>query len=197
VFIREFWFDKRVMFITCMQVFYVLTTILSKYETWTWAAIGGGILLFFFTEYFIHRFALHGFLSKIMPKAYQLHDEHHEDPKNIAFLMTPNVYNVSYHFGLWIAFSVLTQSIHMSSSIMLGFGTYQLFYEWTHFISHRPIVPMTPWGKWMKKFHLLHHYKNAEGYYGVTHPAMDIILGTSDFNFKVNNHKQKNEPMDQ
>lgn len=191
--VKEFWFDKRIVFVTAMLILYTLTAAFTPYTSWTWTAAGSGIILFFFIEYLVHRFALHGIFSKIMPKAYREHDIHHKDPKNIRYMLTPNTYNVPYHLGLGIAFATLFQNIHLASSIMVGFGAYQLFYEWMHYVSHRPITPKTPWGKWMKQFHMLHHHKNAEGYYGVTHPALDIAFGTTSMPHQIHQLNQKNE----
>lgn len=53
-----------------------------------------------------------------------------------------------------------------------------LYYEGSHYVSHRPIAPLTPWGRWMKKYHLWHHFKNEHDWYGVTNPSMDLLFGT-------------------
>lgn len=33
-------------------------------------------------------------------------------------------------------------------------------------------------GRWMKKYHLLHHYLNERLWYGVTNPSMDLLART-------------------
>jgi len=177
-YLKEFWTDKRVMFINLMFIIYSCSALFTPYEPWSWTAVIGGVVFFFFLEYFVHRFVLHGFFAKIMPKAHVGHDAHHNDPLNMTFLLTPNQYNVPYHFLLWVVFSLAFWSFHLGSSVMAGFAAYHLYYEWSHFVSHRPIQPITPWGKWMKKFHLLHHYKNDKHWFGVTHPVLDSVFGT-------------------
>lgn len=177
--LKEFWTDKRVLFIGCMWILYAAIVATGGLGGWTWMWIAAGLAIFFFVEYFIHRFVLHGIFSKLMPKAHQGHDDHHEHPTEMRYLLTPNSYNVPYHIGLWIVFTVLSQSMHTGGAIMLGLATLHLYYEWAHFVSHRAIVPRTKWGKWMKKHHLLHHYKSPEGWYGVTNPAFDKLLGTN------------------
>ncbi|MCD9020231.1 sterol desaturase family protein [Cohnella silvisoli] len=189
-YLKEFWFDKRILFLACASIFYAAIVIGTPYSKWMWTALVGGIALFFVAEYFIHRFALHGFISSVMPNAHKGHEEHHNHPNNNEFLLTPNAYNVPVHFALSVLFIILFQSYHLGFAVMLGFGAYQLFYEWTHFVSHRPIIPWTPWGKWMKKHHLLHHYKDEAHYFGVTHPAFDMLLGTDHSLVNVDGKKK-------
>ncbi|MNG24021.1 hypothetical protein D3C84_1086960 [compost metagenome] len=53
-----------------------------------------------------------------------------------------------------------------------------LVYEWKHYIAHRPIQPASKLGKWVKRTHLLHHYKNENYWYGVSTPFVDALFGT-------------------
>ncbi len=63
-------------------------------------------------------------------------------------------------------------------ALFVGAACTLLYYEWTHFIAHRPVQPKSAWGKWVKKLHLLHHYKNENYWFGVTNPSMDYLFGT-------------------
>jgi sterol desaturase/sphingolipid hydroxylase (fatty acid hydroxylase superfamily) len=189
-YVKEFWTDRRPQFISLMLLVYLISGLVTGYQKWTLVALVGGLLLFFVIEYFIHRFFLHGLFSVIYPVAYKGHEAHHKDPKAMKYLLTPNSYNIPYHFLLWIVFSLATGSFHLGSVMMVGFTAYQLWYEWIHFVSHRPIVPRTAFGKWMKKFHLLHHYKHEGRYYGVTHPTFDILFGTDGEEPKKNTLSQ-------
>ena len=47
-----------------------------------------------------------------------------------------------------------------------------------HFIAHRDYVPKTEAGKWMKRYHLRHHFVNEKLWFGVSNPAMDVVHGT-------------------
>jgi sterol desaturase/sphingolipid hydroxylase (fatty acid hydroxylase superfamily) len=51
-------------------------------------------------------------------------------------------------------------------------------YEWKHYVAHRPIKPKSRLGKWVKKMHILHHYKNENFWYGVSTPFVDVLFGT-------------------
>jgi hypothetical protein len=175
---REFATDARVLFIAAEFVLAAVTTAVTPWSSASVWWFLGGIVFFFFVEYLIHRFLLHGTLRYVLPPAYKGHVMHHAHPTEMRYLLTPNVYNIPSYAVVWILMWWITGDLHATAAFVTGVSAYQLYYEWTHFVSHRPIIPKTPWGRWMKKFHLLHHYKNPHYWYGVTHPAMDVILGT-------------------
>jgi hypothetical protein len=108
----------------------------------------------------------------------RLHYDHHEDPNHLPLLFLPLWYS-GPQFVLvgWIAY-VLTGDAGNTVSFLTGAMSYHLYYEWKHYVAHRPIQPLTPWGKRLKKYHLLHHFKNEHYWFGVTHPAMDHLMGT-------------------
>ena len=191
VFLKEFLLDRRVLFLLSMLVIYSIIGFLSSNVKWAWINAGIGFVAFYIIEYIIHRFILHGYFAKWLPSAYRDHNKHHQHPNDITYLLTANIYNVTYHLAFgFIAFLVI-QNIHISCAFMLGLTVYQLYYEWSHFVTHRAIVPLTPWGKWMKKFHLMHHFKSSNHYFGVTHPAFDFLAGTSQSPDKPNKRSDK------
>ncbi|TCZ73411.1 fatty acid hydroxylase [Paenibacillus albiflavus] len=178
-YLKEFLLDARILFLSGMFIIYVVAVSLTAYNSNMWFMVLAGIVAFFLLEYVIHRYLLHGYLSKLMPKAHEGHEDHHNHPDELKHMLTPNVYTIPSHLFLWVVTTILLRSLHLSSCFMIGIALYQFYYEWTHFVSHRPIVPMTPWGKWMKKYHLLHHYKNSRHWYGVTNPVFDTLMGTN------------------
>jgi sterol desaturase/sphingolipid hydroxylase (fatty acid hydroxylase superfamily) len=44
-----------------------------------------------------------------------------------------------------------------------------------HYVAHIPFVPRTRFGRYVKKYHLWHHYKNETLWFGVTNPSMDFV----------------------
>jgi 4-hydroxysphinganine ceramide fatty acyl 2-hydroxylase len=179
-FIREFSSDRRPQFLAIMWLIYITYAVLTGWSLITWGALLGGILFFFIFEYITHRFLLHGIGRVLMPRAYKGHVDHHEHPEQLSHMLTPNSYNIPYHPFLWVVFGLSFQSFHAAAAFMGGFVAFQLYYEWSHFVAHRPIAPRTAWGKYMKKHHLLHHYKASHAYYGVTNSALDHMLGTDE-----------------
>jgi hypothetical protein len=44
--------------------------------------------------------------------------------------------------------------------------------------AHSVQAAITPYGRWIKKYHLWHHFKNEQLWFGVTNPSMDYVVGT-------------------
>jgi hypothetical protein len=53
-----------------------------------------------------------------------------------------------------------------------------LYYEWVHYVAHTPFRPVTPVGRYMRKYHLWHHFKSEKMWFGVTNPSLDLIYRT-------------------
>jgi len=140
-----------------------------------------GMLIFFCVEYVSHRFLLHAAprpepsLSRLQRR---LHYDHHKEPDILELLFVPLWFalpNLSIYAALYY---LLSGSAHVMLAMVLGNLIAFLYYEWVHYIAHIPATPITPWGRWMKKYHLLHHYKNEGLWFGVTNPALDLLVGT-------------------
>jgi 4-hydroxysphinganine ceramide fatty acyl 2-hydroxylase len=181
----EFLTDRRVLFLLSVSTVSLIGTLTFPLHTMDWLALAGGVVVWYFTEYIVHRFILHGILAKVMPKAYDGHARHHSHPEELKYLLTPNHYNIpGYVFFAVIAYLV-TRHFDTTSAFLLTLSLSQIYYEWSHFVSHRPIVPLSPWGKWMKKFHLLHHFKNEHYWFGVTNATLDVLVGSDPEPSKV------------
>lgn len=146
-----------------------------------WLMIILGMIGFSTIEYFTHRFFFHlktprnPFLLKLLKR---LHYDHHADPDNLHLLFLPLWYSLPFMVISAAIFYLITFDFILTVGFTTGVMIFFLFYEWKHYIAHRPIQPWTPWGKWMKKVHKWHHYKNENYWYGVTHPGFDYALGT-------------------
>jgi 4-hydroxysphinganine ceramide fatty acyl 2-hydroxylase len=140
-----------------------------------------GILLYMISEYLTHRFLFHmkpprhPFFLSLMRR---LHYDHHTDPNNLKLLFLPIWYSLPQMVLVSVVAYVLLGSAAYAWALYAGLATALLYYEWTHYVAHRPIQPRTRWGKWMKKIHLWHHYKNENYWFGVTNPSLDIAFGT-------------------
>jgi 4-hydroxysphinganine ceramide fatty acyl 2-hydroxylase len=140
-----------------------------------------GMLIFLCVEYVSHRFLLHAAprpelsLSRLQRR---LHYGHHEEPDILELLFVPlwfSLPNLSVYAALYY---LVGGSVQIMLALVLGNLIAFLYYEWVHYIAHIPVTPGTPWGRWMKKYHLLHHYKNEGLWFGVTNPALDLLAGT-------------------
>ena len=156
----------------------------------TWIALIIGMLTYATSEYIVHRFLFHiktpenPFLLKMIKR---LHYDHHVDPDDLKLLFLHLWFSIPGFiiYSLIVYFS--TGSIGLTTAFATGLITYFLYYEWKHYIAHKPIQPRTKMGKNIKKHHLLHHFKNENSWFGVTHTSFDKTLGT----FKENKEVEK------
>ena len=144
-------------------------------------AIAGGAALFFATEYGTHRFLFHAppsGVTAIRRLQHRLHYDHHVDPARLELLFLPLWYVVPNLLLAGAAYAALTRDRDLTSSLVLGNVLALLYYEWVHYVAHVPYRPVTGFGRWIRKYHLLHHFKNEKRWFGVTNPAFDGLWGT-------------------
>jgi fatty acid hydroxylase family protein len=142
------------------------------------AAVAIGALVFFGSEYTTHRFMLHAppqrnaFVLKLQRR---LHYDHHVRPDELGLLFLPVWFVIpvaSLTFGIFYA---ITRDLGVSAAMLLGAVLGLFYYEWVHYVAHIPFVPKTRFGRWIKKYHLWHHFKNERMWFGVTNPSMDFV----------------------
>lgn len=108
----------------------------------------------------------------------RLHYDHHVYPDDLKLLFLPVCYSMTgFAIYLFILYG-LTSNITITFSFGIGMIIMLLVYEWKHYIAHRPIRPLTGFGRWLKKQHILHHYKNENYWFGVSNPVCDFLFGT-------------------
>jgi hypothetical protein len=76
-----------------------------------------------------------------------------------------------------LAYAVL-RDVNQVAALVLGAMLALLHYEWVHFIAHQPYTPVTSFGRWMKRYHLRHHFVNEKLWFGVSNPVMDVVYRT-------------------
>lgn len=167
----------------------ILATLLGCVGLWCrsfdvsslWPFVVLGLLLFPLHEYGVHRWLLHarpvgsGWFYRLQRRT---HYDHHQDPDRVELLFTPLYLYlplVTFHALVYLAVS---RSLGVTLALMAGSLCGYLYYEWVHYVAHLPGVPRTAWGRWMKKYHRWHHYKNERYWYGVTTPLVDMLVGT-------------------
>lgn len=178
VVLREFLTQRLIIFLLFV-LFLSGGVAFAHVELDTWVMFLAGIAFLVIMEYVIHRFVLHEF-PEIAPGAYRGHVEHHENPQENKYLFGPIRYDFCVYAMVSFICYMLTQSYHLTAAFMFGTVAAQLLYQWAHLAAHRPLVPLTPLGKWMKKKHLLHHHLDEHTWYGVSNPILDVLLGTNN-----------------
>lgn len=174
---REFFTNPMIAFITAVAAVGLALTIATfgGWRTVLYYLLGMALYAVF--EYAVHRYLLHEF-PKLIPAMYKGHVDHHDHPNDIDHLFSPLRYDVCVYAGYFVALWAIGRDLRTVVAWMAGTALFQLYYQWMHYVAHRPITPITPWGKWMRKKHLLHHFMDEHAWYGVSHPAMDYLMGT-------------------
>lgn len=139
-----------------------------------------GASLFYVSEYGMHRFAFHAppapwaFVRKLQ---HRLHYDHHTDPSRLDLLFLPLWFlgpNLAITgLALWALFGPAPVA-----SAMLGIALAILHYEWAHYVAHIPYLPRTRVGRWLKQYHLRHHFLTEKAGFGVSNPALDVVFRT-------------------
>ena len=147
----------------------------------SWLGAIVGALAFFSSEYTTHRFLFHakpsqvGWVRKLQ---HRLHYDHHIDPPKLELLFLPLWFVIpttALYFAVYVA---ITRNLTLTISLLFGSICALTFYEWVHYVAHVPFSPVTPFGRYMKKYHLWHHFKNEHFWFGVTNPTGDYLGAT-------------------
>ncbi|XOK62502.1 sterol desaturase family protein [Paenibacillus elgii] len=180
-YIKEF-FTHVDICVMCVLLVAGWTVILPHANEGTiWLALVIGMAGYALSEYMIHRFLFHMKPPKhplLLAMLRRLHYDHHIYPNELHLLFLPVWYSLPVMTGPALIAYLMTRDTVLTVAFVTGVISFLLYYEWTHFVAHRPIKPITPWGRWMKKVHLWHHYKSEHYWYGVTNPMFDVMLGT-------------------
>ncbi|HET7888212.1 MAG TPA: sterol desaturase family protein, partial [Bradyrhizobium sp.] len=133
-----------------------------------------GALMFYLSEYGMHRFAFHApplswpWLRKMQ---HRLHYDHHVEPSRLDLLFLPLWFLAPMLLltALFVAAALGTRAV---PSAMLGVMLAILHYEWVHYVAHIPYQPRTRIGRWVKQYHLRHHFISEKEWFGVSNPSL-------------------------
>jgi 4-hydroxysphinganine ceramide fatty acyl 2-hydroxylase len=139
-----------------------------------------GALLFYLVEYGMHRYAFHSpplpwpGLRKLQ---HRLHYDHHVEPGRLDLLFLPLWFLVP-NLGLAVGVFALVFGGATAPSALFGMMLAILHYEWVHYVAHIPYVPRTRLGRFIKQYHLRHHFISEKHWFGVSNPALYGVFGT-------------------
>jgi sterol desaturase/sphingolipid hydroxylase (fatty acid hydroxylase superfamily) len=142
----------------------------------------GGMFVWSFFEYVLHRFVFHFFAESDRAKriVYVLHGNHHEYPRDKERLFMPPVPSLiisSAFFALFFGLFSIFGAAGFAFAFFPGFVLGYLMYGTMHYAIHAWNPPF----KWMKPLwrnHHLHHYKDTEQGFGVSSTLWDLVFGT-------------------
>jgi dihydroceramide fatty acyl 2-hydroxylase len=135
-----------------------------------------------FYEWLAHKYILH----KKMPKSQfwqrymiRLHYGHHKAPADVKLLFAPVSAIIVLHIKIYLFYALILQSFSQALVPLLGTTAYYLYYEWVHLGHHvHEYKHLTPYGRMMKRAHMMHHYANDNYWWGITNHLGDIAFGT-------------------
>lgn len=143
-----------------------------------------GIFIWTFTEYTLHRFLFH-----YEPKTerqekifFLFHGVHHAQPQLKTRLVMPPVLSIPLAFLFYGLFygvvAVLLGGPPWVAPLFSGFVVGYLIYDMTHYATHH--FPMrSGYLKYLKRYHMMHHYKTPNQRFGVSSPLWDFVFGTA------------------
>ena len=76
--------------------------------------------------------------------------------------------------AVWVAFRWMGG---LEYAWFAGMVAGYLWYDLTHYYLHHA-APTTAGGKWLRRYHLVHHFQTPDRRYGITTPLWDLVFGT-------------------
>lgn len=136
-----------------------------------------GVFLWTFTEYAIHRWAFHVHPRSELGKKihFLVHGIHHDYPRDSTRLVMPLLVSIPlatlFYFFFSAIFGVYAQGI------FAGFIAGYVAYDSIHYATHH--WPMTgKIGRFLKQYHMRHHFMDDDSAYGVSNPLWDYVFKT-------------------
>ena len=135
-----------------------------------------GIFTWTLTEYCLHRFLFHYPARSRAGKwlVYLFHGNHHDDPRDKTRLVMPPAGAIPIMAVLSLLFGLVSPSPWIEPFCAFFIVGY-LIYDYIHYATHH--FPMrNRAAKYLKHYHLKHHYSGETGRYGVSSPFWDVIF---------------------
>lgn len=145
------------------------------------AWVAGGVAGWTLLEYLLHRWVFH--FTPNPQKQWQLdvswliHGVHHDYPWDPDRLVMPPTATVVISALLWLPITWVAGPLY-NTALYAGLVVGYMAYDLTHYYLHHA-VPTTPLGKWLRRYHLVHHFSTPEQRYGITTPLWDHVFGTA------------------
>jgi len=138
------------------------------------AAFVVGVVFWTFIEYFLHRFVFHIPQTNKVFKAiyFYSHGIHHDAPRDATRLVMPPGASIPLAVGFFFLFRWLSPSYYLP--FLAGFIAGYVIYDFLHFAVHF-FQFKNSYFKWIKRNHMMHHYRAPTKNYGFTSPVWDYL----------------------
>ncbi|MBS1515589.1 MAG: sterol desaturase family protein [Bacteroidetes bacterium] len=150
-----------------------------------------GVIIWTIFEYSFHRWAFHYHPKSDTGKRihFLVHGIHHDYPRDRTRLVMPLLVSAPL--------AILFYFIYQWSFGVYGFAVFGGFiigyiaYDSIHFATHH--MPMKgKIGKYLKEYHLRHHYNDEHTAYGVSNPLWDYVFSTVPPHIKEESRENSN-----
>ncbi|MCX6140105.1 MAG: sterol desaturase family protein [Candidatus Kapabacteria bacterium] len=158
----------------------IWTAVISVGVVSVWASIlffAIGVLAWTLTEYTIHRWAFHVHPTTSLGKKvhFLVHGIHHDYPRDSTRLVMPLLVSVPLAFLFFWLFKGIASPFHYA--LYSGFLAGYVAYDSIHYATHH--FPMTTRvGRFLKEYHMKHHFIDEHTAYGVSNPMWDYVFNT-------------------
>ncbi|KAF0106789.1 MAG: hypothetical protein FD146_2381 [Anaerolineaceae bacterium] len=143
-----------------------------------------GLFLWTLGEYTLHRFLFHypARSEKAKKIFFLFHGVHHHQPQDKTRLVMPFPVSIPLalvFYGLFtLVLGALLQAPQWINPLTAGFMVGYLAYDLTHYATHH-FTMRRGYAKYIKRYHMAHHYKDPDTRYGVSSPLWDWVFGTA------------------
>lgn len=142
-----------------------------------------GLFIWTIAEYLLHRFAFHFKARNPLQEriAFLFHGVHHAQPQDKTRLVMPPVVSIPmavlFYGVFWLVVSRGIGAPAWTALMFAGFISGYLVYDMTHYATHH--FPMrSGYAKYIKRYHMQHHYKTPNMRFGVSSPLWDWVFRT-------------------
>jgi sterol desaturase/sphingolipid hydroxylase (fatty acid hydroxylase superfamily) len=142
-----------------------------------------GLFLWTLAEYTGHRFVFHHKPTSLGQERimFLFHGIHHAQPQVKTRLVLPlplSIPLVTIFYGLfYLVLAIFLRVPQWVAPLMSGFIIGYLTYDLTHYATHH--FPMrSGYAKYVKRYHMQHHYKDPNTRFGVSSPIWDWVFRT-------------------
>ena len=141
-----------------------------------------GLFLWTLAEYLLHRFVFHFHAqgARMERIIYLFHGIHHHQPQCKTRLVMPPVVSLplaAIFYGLFYALGALLRLPQWVNPLVSGFIIGYLAYDMIHYATHHFPMKRQPF-KFLRRYHMQHHFKTPGQRFGVSSPLWDAIIGT-------------------
>ena len=143
------------------------------------ARVVAGYVLWTLIEYWLHRLFFH--LRVVGPRTARLyflvHGVHHDYPWDTSRLVMPPAVSITIAVSTFVLLRALLGPVG-DLPVFVGMALGYVAYDTIHWYVHAR-APRGRFGRWLRREHLTHHFKDSSGRFGVSCPWLDHLFGTT------------------